>query len=502
MVRHEPLGPLTAVLILTSVCWTIRVQAEGPAAPTNLLTRPLTLQDAVALAVQQNPTLAGSTQDLRIAEAHVLEAAGVDDFLLEANSSWLSSRAEVVLGQSGPYDSLSLSTALTRPLPTGGSVGLRFGTDPGNALGSTSSQAGAPWVYTPSLQLTFSHPVLRGAGVAIARAGRRRASAARDIATLQREQALSTLLRDVSLAYWELAYSTAELQIRASSVELAREQLRAVEANIGVGKQPPSASAEVEVAVALRQEEELLAQQTVREHSVELRRLLGLEIDPGQPVLIAVDQAQPTIREPNARGAIDEAMAHNPELAATRAQGRAASIDVEVTDNGLLPQLDVSFGGGPIGNAEDATRAFGQLAGFDGFIAQVGMVFSQPLGRRAARGQAGAAREALRKARVSETDVRAQIQAGVMKAVDLVNTATRRLEALSKVTDLADLDLSAEKARFEVGRSTNFDVLRRQDELAQAKLRQARARIDYLRSFALLDSLTAENLAHHGLGIR
>ena len=59
-----------------------------------------------------------------------------------------------------------------------------------------------------------------------------------------------------------------------------------------------------------------------------------------------------------------------------------------------------------------------------------------------------------------------------------------------------------EHARFDVGRTTNFEVLRRQDELAQAQLRQARAKADYRIAVASLQSLTGALLARHGVELR
>ena len=64
------------------------------------------------------------------------------------------------------------------------------------------------------------------------------------------------------------------------------------------------------------------------------------------------------------------------------------------------------------------------------------------------------------------------------------------------------LDLAAERARFEVGRSTNFDVLRRQEEVAQVQLGQARARVDEVKATAALAALSGRILDLFGVNIR
>jgi outer membrane protein TolC len=83
-----------------------------------------------------------------------------------------------------------------------------------------------------------------------------------------------------------------------------------------------------------------------------------------------------------------------------------------------------------------------------------------------------------------------------------MDAARRRIEAIARTTEAASLDLAAERARFEVGRATNFDVLRRQVELADARSRSLRARIDYLRAMAVLDALTGDILVRPGVRVR
>jgi outer membrane protein TolC len=215
--------------------------------------------------------------------------------------------------------------------------------------------------------------------------------------------------------------------------------------------------------------------------------------------MAAADPPEPEARSIDSNRALERALARNPQLAAARSQTRAAAIEVDVTRNGLLPQLDFSVSGGPTGNSPSTSQAFGELLRFGGYSIQSGLIFSQPLERRTARGQADAAQNGLGKARLLESDVRLQIEEAVGKAVYAVTTAAKRTAVLAKATDFANLDLSAERARFEVGRATNFDVLRRQEELAQSRLRHTRSQADQLKARAVLDSLTGEILERYAV---
>src|SRR5207249_1710296 len=180
-------------------------------------------------------------------------------------------------------------------------------------------------------------------------------------------------------------------------------------------------------------------------------------------------------------------------------QGRAAAIEIDVTANGLLPQLDFVAAGGPAGTARDAAGAYDQLTGLHSYTVTAGLSFALPLGRHAAHGAREAAGQQLRKARLSEADIAAQVAATVVARSSEAETARRRTEVLAPSTEAAALDLEAEKARFEVGRASNFDVLRRQDALAAVQLVLLRAQVDHLRALAALDALTGQILDDNGV---
>jgi outer membrane protein TolC len=492
-----PIAPIFLTLLLPAAA-----SAEQPV-------RAIGLREAVVIAARNNPTLAEAVDDVTIAGANVTAAAGIDDFVLDAGATWTRTRLELVPGsplQQTKGDDVLVSTSLTRHLSTGGTVGLRLSTDLSRSEYASDLGSG-PVVSTvnaanPSLQLTATQPLLRGAGARVARADQRRARAARDIAGLERDATAALLVRNVVAAYWDTALAAEEVAIRRTLSESARQQLLAVQAAIGVEKQAPSASAEVRVAVALREDDAIAADEALRAQSVSLTRLLGLEVDPRAALWTATDRPEAVPVDVSVTDALAAAMEHNPQLAAVRARGRAAAIEVEVGWNGMLPELDVVASGGPTGSATDAGTALGQLAGFRSYNVQVGLSLQEPIGRHAARGALAAAQTALHKARLTETDITAQIRAAVLRQVGLIDAARRRIAALGDAAESADLDLASVRARFEVGRASNFEVLWRQDQVAQARLHLLRARVDYLEARADLDVLTGDILPLYGISAR
>jgi outer membrane protein TolC len=316
---------------------------------------------------------------------------------------------------------------------------------------------------------------------------------------VERENAAANVVRDVIHAYWELAFAAQDLEIRKASLALAREQLRIVQAGISVGKLAKTESTAVEQAIAVREEEVLLAEQLLSERALELRRLTGMEIGPGEIDLVATDRLETAATIPDLDQMLSRALEQNPQILAVRAAGKSAAIDVEVTENGLLPQLDFNASAGPTAQASTLGSAITDLAQFDSFTVNAGVVFSWNIGNDGAEGAHRAAQGRLRKVKMTEADIKAQIAVAVVRGVNLVKSATKRMEVTAKATQLAQQNIDSEKARWEVGRATNFDILQRQDEYAQSQLREARARADYLKAVATLEALTGDLLPRYGI---
>jgi outer membrane protein TolC len=348
-------------------------------------------------------------------------------------------------------------------------------------------------------QVTFAQPLLRGFGEENRNAVRIRARASLTVQELERENTAGNIVRDVIQAYWELAYAAQDVEIRKQSLALAREQLRITQAGIDVGKLAKTESLAIEQAIASREEELLLAEQNRSERAIELRRLVGMEIGPGEIELQATDRLDIVGSEPDMDKTLASAMQNNAQLRTVRALGKSARIEVAIADNGLLPSLIFGAGAGPAGQAETFGDAFSNMAGFNSFAVVGTLTFSAALGNHAAKGARDVAEGNLRKVKMTEQDISSQIAAQVVRAVNAVRSAKKRMDVSAKATQLAAQNVDLEKARWEVGRTTNFEVLKRQDELAQSQLREARAHADYLKAVSVLDWLTGDILPRYGI---
>jgi outer membrane protein TolC len=472
--------------------------------------RSVTLRDTIVVAVKQNRALLSADADIEVAEANQLAARGNEDFLLDGSAQVTARRTSPVENspfQQEAFDNLHAELGASQPLWYGGRIGLRASHDYTRVknllqiegVGQTESTSSS---YTPSLQLNYFMPLLRGFGEENMRSQRRRTLAARTVAELDRENSVANVVRDVVQAYWELAYAAQDLDIRRSSLGLAQEQLRITQARLDVGVGSPTDVAAVKQAIATREEDVILGELTLADRALDVRTMTGMNIAPNETDLAAADKLEPSVQAVDLDKALQAAYDANPQIVAVRARGHAATIEVEIADNGLLPQLDLNASFGPTGTASNESDALDRLAKFKDYQVFASVTFSMPVSRSLAKGTRAAAVGQLHKARLTEDDLKVQVAVAVVRAVNLVRASEKRLTVDAEAVQQAQINLDAEKARFQVGKTTNFEVLRRQDELAQSQLRRTRAAADYLKATAVLQTLTGQLLPAYGVTVK
>lgn len=502
--------------------------------------RAMTLRAVLDAVVQQNPALSRSRSDVATAEADVLSSMGVDDWALSVTGAWVSSHSEFIEGQffqTLASDSYSGSAELSRGLSTGGTfkIDLDGGysntrtalvfpvvDDNGVIVGSerTDIEAGA---LSGSLIASLDQPLLAGRGKRVARAEQRRARVARDAAALQREIVALDTVRAVVRMYWELAYASRAVGIQGGSLELAREQLRVTEAAVRARVSASSEILAVRHAIAVREQAVMLAEVQVSELSLSLRRLAGLEVGPGEIDIAAADaftgqppsgqppsgqppSGQPVSGQPglgplviDLDAAIEQARASNPRLALARTGAATAEISVELAEDALRPRLDLSAQAGPTGNATEAGVTLRQIGTFQAYTAGASLTYTGSLGQRSVHGTRDRARAETQRARIDLAEAERELAVSVVRAVDLVRMARKRIDVSELAVQLAEQNLASERTLFEAGEARNFDILARQDELAQAQLSRERAVADYHQSVSDLEALTGDLLPHHGI---
>ena len=464
------------------------------------------LPGILAFSIEHTPDLASAKIDIAIAAARVQEASGIFDWRVGANVDVVrnySQRFQTGFSVAERTTSIEMGADVGRLFSTGGTANLHVGSTFTTSNGETIVE-GLPITFDEENWLnvvtaTITQPLLRGRGSTVTRAPIRRAELARDAAVLQQRAVAIAAVQSVVAGYWDLALSERQLAIRRSGLDLIRERRRLTDAGIQGGRVAPSELLAVDQAVATQQEQILAAEVGVVNASINLRRAAGMPIEPGAIALASGADASAPARVATLDQSLERAYATSPELAQLVIQDKDATIEVEVTENGLLPRLDAALTAGPTGFDNHPSEAWKKLAKFEQYAIVGSLTFEYDLGNNAARGRHRAALLGRDKIRVNATDVRAQIAQAVAQQVVILELAAQRVILAQTAIDLARKNIDVEQSRFSLGKSTNFDVLQRQNELQQAELSKAQAEIDARKAEAALSALTGDLLAEYGI---
>jgi outer membrane protein TolC len=462
---------------------------------------PIALPEVLQVAIRQSPTITRAGVDIEAARADALAAEGLDDVKLTALASLTRSRTWQTGGVSGAYvqDAAGLGVGLARNLPSGGAVS---GSASGQVVSETFEPDGQPAAdrfsgLVTNLSASFTHPILRGFGKRIARADQRRASVGYDVANLQQAAEALNLVRDVIVAYWQVAYARQIVDIRIDGLKLAIEQLGITNRAVRTGSVSPTEVLAAEQAIALREQAVLLAQVAVSELSLDFRRRVGLEIGRDQIDLAPITPLQPPTQTFDVDATIARALKQNPYLALLEAKGKGADIEIEVAQDAVRPRLDFHATLGTTGHATGAAESIKQLGLIENPTATISLGYEQQIGARAAQGARDRAQALRRRVRIDLEEAHREVTVSVAHAIDLLRAAQKRIEVSDRAIDLARRTLEIQQTRFLNGKATNFDVVLRQDELQQARVNRALAVADALAAEATVNALTGELLDRH-----
>ncbi|MCA9649055.1 MAG: TolC family protein [Myxococcales bacterium] len=489
------------------------------------------LSQVLQRSIETNLDLAANAVDIQITEAQVMAALGAYDVFITAGVNGSISQTP----QRGSQFTFALGTrtvganfGVSRKLETGGNVSVTVRatrTLTEQPINFFDANAGsyqlASYAIVPTL--TVSHPLLRGAGLKVNRADINRARIAVSQVEATRQITAQDLVRDIISAYWDLLFAHRDLENKRRSVELAQRQLERTQALVAAGRLSPVDAKAVEQALAARESDVINAENALLSASLDLRTLMGESLAE-QDTLGVLPMTDPVVkpRPVDVQAELEGALSSNPQIRQLQLGIESRRIDEIVAANNRLPQLDVSGSFTPQGRSVDSVpdastgdpgaqgswpeafrNIFSSDVRNDGLLAdwtlsgQVSLTWD--VQNRGPKGQHEAAVLQLEKAEVQLSQARQQVAGGVIRAANGLRTAAKVMEVADISLELAKENLEAEQARFEVGRSTNYDVLQRLDEVDRAAASALNAQINYLKALVQLQALNGEILPAYGI---
>jgi len=523
----------TAGAVLLALVIPGRADAQPPAAPVPQPAAPsvsaaqpptsaaaadvvqLTAEQAVQMATANNPDLVAGGYDPRIATERVAQARAA--FLPTFESSLQRNVQQapptsVFFGTQGVRTDLwSGDVGFAQRLPWGGgSYNVLWNSARTNASSTLSNFNPS---VTASVQGVLSQPLLRDFKIDPFRAQVTTAQRSSEIADIGLQELATTVTTAAERAYWNLVLANAAVGVQQQSLDLSLELERTNRARVDVGQSPPLDLVSAQAEVAQRRENLIVAQTQARQAEDQLRILI---LDPARADYWSVrlqpgDIVPPVGPVPDVDAAVRNALNQRTDLQRTKKQIQIADTQVSLAHNQVLPDVRL--------NAEYLTNGLGgtellRTGGFPGTVSPgpataygdvlrqvfasdyptwtVGVTVSYPLGHsadQAALVQSQLSREqSLARLRSAELHVVRDVR---QAALDL-DQNRQRIDTTRAARELEEQRLDAEQKRYEVGMSTNFNVIQAQRDLAVARNNELQAQLDY--QLALINFETVQKV--------
>ncbi len=484
----------------------------------------MNLNDAIRLALTNNLEIAIEDFNEDLNKQRIIGTRGFYDPRFTFSVGWRETKrpATNVLdaGAGVPVSTgngFSFNTQLLQQVPGGGAFTLNF--DNSRNSSNSTFQTLDPGVST-TLDFQFSQPILKGFRQTQTERQLKVLNLDQKIADSVFEERVSTIVQQVENQYWELVYAIENHETRRQAMELAIVQHRNNQKRVEIGVMAPIEITKSRAAVANSEQDMITSEVGIIEAQNNLKRLLAP--DPKASIwnisVIPTDLPEMKDLTLSLDEAIEKALQQRPELAQARYRLEQNEIDRAYYKNQGKPAVNLVARAWNVGSAGDVYtaeridtdgdgvpdakgpsvldpthqlygrfgNAWGQAFGFDYFNYQLGVSIEMPFRNRAAEAERAQVVINERQLTSRMKNTQQTVMVDVRNAYESIYTRRKGWETSKVARQLSEEQLAGENKRFEAGLSTNFEVLEYQRQLADAKVRELRALIDYQRALTSL----------------
>jgi HAE1 family hydrophobic/amphiphilic exporter-1 len=477
----------------------------------------LTLNDAIKRALENNNDIEMARDDVRFSETQLHALEGVYDLTYSINPNYTKNISPQTFLTSGAGSSGKLETTQFAFDPTlskqfgkgGGFYSLRWD----NRKNTTSANNSVlnPF-FSSNLSLQFNQPLQRNRSIDNNRRQIRIQKKRLEQSDADFRLRTIDIITQVQRAYWDLVFALRDQQNQLENLNLTRENLRRVEAQITVGTKAPLERAEVQTELANRESSLLIAVQNVSIAENILKRLMVKDATAPEwsAQITPTDSPKFDATPVNLNEALKEARDNRPELRRLRLQDDINSIDLQYFKNQMRPQIDLtatlalnSLAGTPCAGCAPSIPGFLQggygkslsnLVSFDTRGYTIGMSFEFPIRNTTAKANFAGAQIQKEQLQASIRSQDQLIEVDVRDAAQAVETSRRRVLAAREARANAEMQLEGEQRLYQVGRSTTFLLFQRENALTNARNAELRAETDYNKALADLQRATSTTL--------
>lgn len=416
----------------------VAFQQSDAAAPSELATEVLSLDQVLASVGQSYPEIDIAFGELESAEGKILASWGEFDSILAGHS---------ISQPLSFYQNYRNGIGLARPLYGGGEVYGTYRIGDGDFepwYGERDTNEGGEF------KSGFSLPILKDRNIDARRANLLAAQADRDQVEANVESRLLFFQRFATQAYWDWVASGQAVKIQERLLALADKRVAQINQRVEKGDLAKLAQIDNQRFIAKRKNSLIKTRRAQEKSAIKLslfyRDANGSPIIPEQSVLPASVPESSSIETPKIESDIANAFQVRPELVELGAARNEACIDLRYARNLTLPKLDMKgFASQDVGGE---TSSKGDKTPFE---LNLGLYAEVPLQRREGLGKIQAAEGKLSQIDAKIRFVSDKIRAEIQDAASAVNAAHDQIRQSTENVRLAAQSLELGRLSFEAG---------------------------------------------------
>ena len=305
----------------------------------------LTLQECLEMALEKNLDISVKAFEPEIQEFSLRQAK--EPFMPQLNLNYANYRYNqlsnwFIEGTQYETDTNDYEVGIEQKIITGGTFNLSL-------LNSTTDTTRKGMGINPSYsgRLTFSidQPILKNFGPKINRKDIRKARNQIDISTYGLKSTIQQKIYDVEEAYWRLVSAIESLNVNESRLVYSQEQLKRTKEAARIGSKTATDVLDAETNVANWEDNIIRYRSQVQIAEDNLRSILNLSVDEAGTLPRIVPTDRPTVekKETTFEEVLKTALEERPEIASKQKEIENSSIDVSYYRNQLLPELNMRF---------------------------------------------------------------------------------------------------------------------------------------------------------------
>ncbi len=390
-------------------------------------------------------------------------------------------------------DTRAYTTQISQGLVTGGQISM---SQTENYLNENVKHELAS-MY-PRVQVQAYQRFFQGAGLNantyLIREGQNNVRAAQESFRSQ----LLDLAASVLNMYWNLVSANESVRSAERSLDIAQkfddDTRERVRLGTVAGYQVPRADAQLASQRQALAQAQMLEQQSEQPLKDAISRVEDPLLEAARIVPLDRIEIPATEDLPPLRELVAKAMAGRPDLAVARINDENAAIRSVGTTNPLLPTGVAFAGTWNAGAAGGLAAGFGQVVRRDNPSQYAGVYMAAPLGNRSAQSDYGIDQLQLQQTALRSQRNQNQIVTDISNQVVALKQARAGYEAAVSARELQELLLQAEQDKFSFGSSSIDLIVLAQRALVGAQTAEIGARAAYARARASLDQMLGQTL--------